>query len=363
MSDSPQNKPNNLAQPDSVVNNGAQQPCAPYPPYPPYGYAPQADEDEIDLAELWAALMKRKKLIAQITVVITLFAVLYSLTLKNQFKSEALLAPTTAQSGGSKLASQFGGLASLAGVSLPGSGGDATEEALAILKSRKFIVQYLKQNQIKPILFYENWDAEQQNWIVASPSILSQIKTAIMGEQPTVTYPGQEILPPGEPSHAEAFDVFSKLLSTSKDKDSGLVTLSVEWENPVLVQQWANDLVKALNAQLRQEAISKSQTSIEYLQKQLEQTANVELRKILFSMIEDNTKNITLAKTTEEYAFKVIDPAVVPEKKSKPKRGLIVAVALVLGLMLGVFVALIQNWRETKVDESMPDTSNVTGQN
>jgi uncharacterized protein involved in exopolysaccharide biosynthesis len=39
--------------------------------------------------------------------------------------------------------------------------------------------------------------------------------------------------------------------------------------------------------------------------------------------------------------FKTIDPAVVPQEKSEPKRALIVIVATMLGGMLGIFTVFI----------------------
>ena len=48
-----------------------------------------------------------------------------------------------------------------------------------------------------------------------------------------------------------------------------------------------------------------------------------------------------LAKVTDEYLLKTLDPAVAPEKKSKPKRSLIVILAAFVGLTLGVTILII----------------------
>jgi LPS O-antigen subunit length determinant protein (WzzB/FepE family) len=62
---------------------------------------------------------------------------------------------------------------------------------------------------------------------------------------------------------------------------------------------------------------------------------------MLFSLIEEQTKTLMLANVRDEYVFSTVDPAVVPELKDKPKRSLIVAVAIVLGGMFGLFGVLI----------------------
>jgi len=48
----------------------------------------------------------------------------------------------------------------------------------------------------------------------------------------------------------------------------------------------------------------------------------------------------------EQISFQVIDPHYVqdPEKPYKPKKKLIVAVALVSGLFLGIFAAFFREW-------------------
>jgi uncharacterized protein involved in exopolysaccharide biosynthesis len=48
-----------------------------------------------------------------------------------------------------------------------------------------------------------------------------------------------------------------------------------------------------------------------------------------------------LANAQSEYIFKTVDPAVVPQEKSEPKRALIAIVATMLGGMLGVFIVFV----------------------
>jgi LPS O-antigen subunit length determinant protein (WzzB/FepE family) len=95
-------------------------------------------------------------------------------------------------------------------------------------------------------------------------------------------------------------------------------------------------LVVKLNTELRQRAVDEGEKSIAYLNQQIEQTSITDLRSVLFKLVEEHTKSITLAKVNEEYALKVIDPAAPPETKAKPKRGLMVVIGFILGGMLAV---------------------------
>ena len=134
-------------------------------PYPP-PYAMQM-EDEISLIDLWRVLTKRKWSIFLVTIIMTLGSIIYAVKAPSVYRAELLMASSNSkQAGGggmAALASQFGGLAGMAGISL-GGGGGGSEMALATLKSRSFTQQYIKERKLKPILFEEQWDKEKGEW-------------------------------------------------------------------------------------------------------------------------------------------------------------------------------------------------------
>lgn len=339
------------------------QPCYPQMPYP---CPPNAvEEDEIDLAELWASLAKRKKLILSFTFGITILVAVLTLFMTPKYESEVLMAPVSSGSDGglSSLAAKYGGLASMAGISLPGgSKGSMTEEAIAVLQSKKFLADFILSHNLKPILFYKNWDAEHQQWR-NEESFLQPVKNtikSIIGVEPSKKqeYPGQEQLAPGEPSMTQAIALFKdRIMSVSSDKKTGMYTLKITWVDPVLARDWANELVTLINSKLRQQAINDAEKTINYLKQQLESVTLVELKQVIYNIIEEKVKSITLAKVQEEYVFKVIDPAIVPDEPFRPKKGLIVAVSFVLSLMLSIFIALILNWKENAKQEKLNETT------
>ncbi|MFH1829580.1 MAG: hypothetical protein ABH871_02220, partial [Pseudomonadota bacterium] len=73
---------------------------------------------------------------------------------------------------------QFGGLASLAGVSLPGGAGD-TEKILAVLKSRTLAENVINSQQLMPILFEKAWDAKAEKWKTDDPKKQPNMESAI----------------------------------------------------------------------------------------------------------------------------------------------------------------------------------------
>lgn len=98
--------------------------------------AVQPEEDEINLLELALVIVKRKRLVVGLPLIAALLAIIYSLTLPNIYTATAKILPPQKEGGGglSALLSQAGGLAGLAG-GLGGLSGPA-ELYVGILKSR-----------------------------------------------------------------------------------------------------------------------------------------------------------------------------------------------------------------------------------
>ena len=271
---------------------------------------PPSDEEEIDLLELIRTLLQAWKTIVGITILCTGLAVAYALYAPEIFKAETLLAPAQEEKSGSSSAlSQFGGLAAMAGVSIPGDSN--VEQVVATLNSRKFLRTYINHNKLIPVLFEHIWDADKQAWMVPSAE-----------DEPTVQ---------------EALQSFKACLSVDEDKKSGLITLSISWKDPEVAAQWANDLVKQLNEQLREQAIADSQKRVGYLEQELAKTTLQDMRAVLYNLLESEKQKAMLANVNEDFALEVIDPAVAPETREKPKRKLIVALGGVCGGFLGIF--------------------------
>ena len=279
--------------------------------------SPSVDEDEIDLLELIRTLLLAWKTIVGIAILCTGLAVVYSLHAPEVFKAETLLAPATEEkSGASSALSQFGGLAAMAGISIPSDSN--VEQVVATLQSRKFLRQYIDVKKLLPVLFEEIWDAESQSWFVQT----------------------QE----DEPTEQKAVDAFKEILSVDEDKISGLISLSISWKDPAVAAEWANDLVKQLNEQLREKAITDSQKRVGYLEQELAKTTLQDMRAVLYNLLESEKQKAMLANVNEDFALEVIDPAVAPETREKPKRKLIVALGVVCGGFLGIFSVFLRQF-------------------
>ena len=277
--------------------------------------AQNCDDDEIDLFELWDTLVANKWLIALIAALCVAAATAVAFIMTPKY--EAVVVATFAEEGKSggglgALASQYGGLAEMAGVSL-GGGGGSKDASLAYLKSRGFIEGFIKENDLMPILYAKQWDAEGKKWRVDDPKM--------------------------EPTLWNAYQLFSKsLLNVQQDKKTSLVTLTITWKDRDQAVAWANGLIKRANANLREKAIAESKLSIGYLEKELQKTSVVEVQQTIYKVMESQIKTMMIANTQEQFAFKVIDPAAMVDENAyvRPKRPMIIGLGGVGGLFLGI---------------------------
>lgn len=293
----------------------------------------QVADDEIDLRELFIALWRGKWFIIAVTLLSAIFAVFYSLSLPNIYKSDAIIVPVDTQSS-IGMSGQLGGLAALAGVNIGGGKADRTAVALEVLKSRDFIGRFIERHDLfSSIMAVEKWD-QGNNKLIFNPTIYIEANNE---------WVRQAVSPfNSKPSRLEAYDVFSKSFSVSQDRTSGIIKVGFEHLSPFEAHRILELLLRDINDEMRKRDLAESKRSIEYLNAELTKTNLSEARAMLFSLVEEQTKKLMLANIRHEYAFNIVDPAVVPERKSKPSRAIICIVIVSLCILLSILIVLIR---------------------
>jgi uncharacterized protein involved in exopolysaccharide biosynthesis len=266
------------------------------------------DGDQVDVVAVLRVIWRYKFFIALVAAVCGLAAVALALTTKHVFRADVVVTEANDETMGgvSSLANEFGGLASIAGIKL---GNDKMGyEAQAVLRSRRLVEEFLRRNDL-----VREFGARA----------------------------------PGEPTLWFAVrDFREKVLSIETDEDSGTTTIGMEWTDPEVAARWANDFVALANEMIRTRALDESSRNIRFLNDQIAKTSSVEVQKVMYGLIENETKTHMLANVRQEYAFTVVDPAVAPELRIWPRRTLMVLTGGVLGVILGVLLALAHSaWR------------------
>jgi len=303
---------------------------------PDYAYSPQ--EDEVELSKLFGVIWDGKWLVVCITMIFAISSVYYSLSIPDEYESSVILAPSSNSNSSSlsKLSGQFGGLASLAGVSLGGpTGVDQTTIAIELIKTWGFLETFIKRNELEVELFaVKGWD-KRNNKLLFNGDIYDEEISAWVDPPPTSW---------------ELFNEIQNKFSISQDVKTGLISLKVEHYSPYIAKKWADLLVAAINKYMQDKDREEALNSINYLKRQIGKTNIAEMRSIFFQLIEEQTKTLMLAEISDEYIFKTLSVSKVAEQKSKPKRALKVILGTILGGMLAVFIVLIRHLLSNKKD-------------
>ena len=294
-------------------------------------------DDEIDLRELFAVLWAGKIKIIFITAIFAVASVIYALSVPNQYKATALLAPAQADGGGlSGALGQLGGLASLAGVSLGGGKSGEAQIAQEIMKSWSYIEGFIADNNIAAEVYAaEGWSKGSNTLQIDGDVYDAELKKWFVEDESGAI---------GPPSSWQLFEAFSQMLSVSEDKKSGLVSVSIEYYSPQIAKQWVDLYVQSVNRFMQQRQVDKVTRNINYLQEQIEKTSIAEMQEVFYTIIEEQTKNKMLAEASPDYVFVAVGPSMVPEQKSQPKRALIFILGALLGGMLSVLLVLIMHY-------------------
>lgn len=303
---------------------------------------PYYPDDEIDLRDLFLTLWQGKWLIIAITFVFAVSGVAYALWLPDIYKSEALLAPANGEQS-SRIPGQLGSLASLAGVNI---GEDASSKiviAKETLKSRAFLADFIRRHNLEvPLMATEGWNMEKGEWVIDREVYNPATNTWQEDDD-------GESLKPSDWDLVKRFR--EEMFSVSQSDETGMITVSIKSQSPVAAQQWTEWLVEDINEHMRQQDVREANKRIKYLRSKLQETNITGMQQVFYQLIESETRTVMLANASDEYVFKTVDPAVIPEEKSEPNRALICIVATMLGGMLGMLTVFIRAFINTEKGE------------
>jgi len=282
-----------------------------------------SEHDEISLRDLIALIWARRWLVLSIVIIATSVAGAAALIADKKYLATVTLSPASGsqnQLGAlGSLAAQFGGVASLAGISLPGD--SKRSESLAILQSEALTESYIRKNDLLPILYGDLWDPVGKKWKETDPKKI--------------------------PTLWKANQYFKKSVrAVTTDPKTDLVTLTITWKDAELAARWANELVRMANEYSRDRAIQESERNIAYLNEQALKTDMLGVKQVIFTILQNEINKEMLARGNSEYALKVLDPAFTPERPSSPKLTLWLIMGFFGGLFWALFMVFVQNaWR------------------
>jgi len=294
---------------------------------PPFFYGYPCEEDEIDLYELWLILKKRFKWLAGTLLVFILGTLIYLFITPPIYRTQAVIYPLSFKTSAITTSLTQSILTSVTFADV--------KDVLNSFELKKRIIEKLN---LMPLLFPSQWDEERKRW--KNPK-----------EAPTIL---------------QGVEKLSELIAVSSKRNSQVLTLSVEFpskpEMAYLIAktalQEARRTTTELNLSVLKQYESFIRKKIQSVKEQLRQLANnpegknnpeLEILKSHLAQLHQLYETTKLLEIKAKTPFQVISPPYVPDKREpyKPKKLLILSVAIVSGLFLGVFLAFFVEWLDS----------------
>lgn len=338
-----------------------------------------ANDDEIDLLDLAKTFWEGRKTILKSILFFTTFGVLIALVSPKEYTAATSMVPQSGQQ-----ENKLGGLSSLAAMAGFNLDANSSNDVLTPLVYPQIVTSTPFQLELMnttfsfaevdhPISLLEYYTK------VASPGILSLIKKYTIGLPGIIVsaIKGKGMLVKsvenGLISLTEDQENIRKIIEDKVvldlDSKQGFLTLTASFPEALLSAQIAEKASQLLQKYITQYKINKASDQLNFInQRYREVKVEFENAQERLARFRDENKNVTsaIARTQEERlqgeytialnvfnelakqleqakikvkeetpVFSILEPAIVPMEKSKPKRSLIVAIWLFLGGIIG----------------------------
>ena len=186
------------------------------------------------------------------------------------------------------------------------------DRIIARMRSNKFTLKFIKDNELLPIIFSKRWNKERKQWKD--------------GFKPNLTM---------------ASEIFKQeICRIHRNEENNLMIITIKLGDPQIAADIANKFVKNFNQYLRRSDMNTADKKIAFLRKTLEQTDFLEMQKSLYRLIEVQLVIKMLASSKEQYAIEVLDPAIPSLYKSSPAKKKITLLTFIGVFMLCIIVII-----------------------
>lgn len=289
--------------------------------------------EDVTIADVLREVWRIRWLLVVSILVPAVLAFTYAKLEPPVYKASVLVKVVSEEQGGALdgLISQAGGLASLAGLSSLRKG-DGRVEPLAVLKSRSLVEDFIKQENLRPVLFPGWWDAESARWKKGNPD--------------------------GPPAGRVVREFTKNVLRIEEDPATGLVRVEMHWRDPAVAAHLANSYIDLANKRLQQRAVAMAELRLRFLNQELAKGGDVQLRQAIYKLMQSEISSAMVANVRRDYAFRILDPAVGSDIDDPwwPRAVPLVIMAAIVGLILGLCLAAWIRWVRLGVSPSNKKT-------
>ena len=260
---------------------------------------------EINLADYFFIIKKRRWLISIITAVSVAAAGVYSFTAAKIYQAKAVIIPTSQQGeqgNMNTLAMQFG---------MPVPSSSSASVIISLLESNILMEKVIRKNDLIPVFFGEG------------------IKDN-----------------PGTDRMWDGIRYLKDISKVTHNKTEGIIEISVEYRDPKIAAGIINYMLSELTDYMSSEAKRVAETNRNYLESIIDRNSDPLIRQNIYSLIARQIEMSMMAEVKENFAFRILDPPRVPDKKIKPRETINMAAAFVMSPLAGVILVFFMEYFE-----------------
>lgn len=276
------------------------------------------EDDEINFFDLLSILWGRRKLIIGTSMGAGLIALIITLFMTPIFRAEAVIKPVTPEPEKNSIISQFRGI--VPGLEIGGSG--SIEDLEVLLKSRDLTARVFEKYNLYPKIFPDQYDKKTGKFKAKFFSFDSE--------------------PPGE---WDAIREAEDMLRVKANSSKGVINISFDSEGPQLSAQIVGYYLEEAKTRLQEETLLRARKNKQFIEEQLKLAVDPLIKERLYYLYGREVEKEMLAKNREQFAFTIVDPPKVPDRKSKPRRVILSFIVMfVVALGNSVVIVLKRNY-------------------
>jgi uncharacterized protein involved in exopolysaccharide biosynthesis len=292
-------------------------------------------EDDLDLGKYIAILRKSWWKVALLSVGVGAVTLLWMLRMPNVYVASAVITPVGDDT---KTNPALGAIASF-GVSVGGP--TKADDLETIYKSGDLTVRVFRKYEIWPIVLKDRFDPKTGQ---LKPGGLA----ALLGL-------GGEPKPPGD---WDAIRVAGNSLAIQVNRKAGTLTISFESPSAEGSSKIVGYYLEEAKNRLQEEAFERAARNKKFIEEQIGRTVDALTRDRLYSLYGQEVEREMLARNREQFGFRVIDSARVPDRKAKPQRAKTAVLATILAFPVwAIFVGYLGQRRENLPPASVREGS------
>jgi len=300
-------------------------------------FRPDLADDEIDLRELFTKLWRGRWVIASLCSVALVLACFYLHVAARKYTVSMTFKPVIEEGAGPNLAG-LGGLASLAGVSLPQSGSGDFATFRTLLRSEEVAERVIAATELLPAIFKNEWDAQQAQFRKPPRGLLgrslSGLKSILTGDEK------RDYIAPN-PQRLSIF--MDRTLGLSVNNETGFLTVSAESEDPETLVALIVAATEATDQLMKERYIVNAEQTLQFYQSKILTSRSREHREALAKLISAEDQKLMLTSEGRHFVAEPLTRATTSMDPTSPKSVLVLALALVLGLFSGAALVVIRS--------------------